>query len=267
MTVGNRGSAPIKDSSEKMLGTVTPLGAARRVNDVAYRSQTKMRNLQVLDSPIVLHDFASIYTLDLSDYDETPLTFGIDTSAIHRGRHEVLGFELILVMPATDPPPVTFPFVDTWLDFAGLWRFQEGVTYLLSFFQIGGKWFGAVNGTAKLTTKEGLLSRSAKITDTAGTGVIPLGDYCSAYEYTVTQDTLTFDFDTDALLNEKDVLCFDLLLTIDSESESPTLTFPVSKWMDFCMPARGFRKGKKYALTFFSFDAGETWVGRYNNEI
>lgn len=249
-----------------MLHTLTPLAAPRNVNAIAYRNPLKMRNLAVLDNPIVLRDYASVYTIDLSDYDDDPaLIFGVDTSAIHQDRHEALGFEVVLIMPATQPPKVTFAFVDRWLDFAGLWRFEPGKTYLLSFFRIGGKWFGALNGTTKLVTQDGILSRTIRVEDDDGTGVIPLSDTCSTYEYTVTEDSLTFDFETDFLGNEKNVLCFDLLLTI--ESDAPELTFPVTRWFDFCYPARGFKRGEKHAMTFISLDAGETWVGRWNNYI
>lgn len=249
-----------------MLHTLTPLVSPRNVNFTAYRNPLKMRNIPVLDSPIILRDYASVYTIDLSDYDDDQeLIFGIDTSATHQDRHEALCFEVVLIMPATQPPKVTFPFVDKWLDFAGHWRNEPGKTYLLSFFRLGGKWFGALNGTTKLVTKDGTLSRTIRVEDENETGVIPLSDVCSTYEYTVTEDSLTFGFKTDSLANEKSVLCFDLLLTI--ESDAPELTFPVTRWFDFCYPARGFKRGEKHALTFISLDGGETWVGRWNNYI
>ena len=160
-----------------MLHTLTPLGSPRNVNAVAYRNPLKMRNIPVLDNPIVLRDYASVYTIDLSDYDDDPdLIFGVDTSKIHQDMHDALGFEVVLIMPATQPPKVTFTFVDKWLDFAGLWRFEPGKTYLLSFFRLGGKWFGALNGTTKITTKDGILSRTIRVEDEEGSGVIPLSD-------------------------------------------------------------------------------------------
>ncbi|MCR5360344.1 MAG: hypothetical protein K6E55_10720 [Thermoguttaceae bacterium] len=249
-----------------MLGTLTPLGTSRNPNATALRSSYRLRNYPVNGSEIVLRDFASSYSIDLSDKSGGSFAYTLNTSQVHQGRHEVLNFEIVLATPAVGSVAVSFPFVDKWVDFGGLWRIQPGRIYFISVFRIGtGEYIGAVTGESKPITKRGIMGKKRIVDPALETGTILLEDNCLTYEETVEGESATFDFVTDYLANQKDVLCFDLVLNI--ESDNPSITFPVSKWFDFCYPARGFKRGEKHSLTFLSLDGGETWVGRWNNYL
>ena len=241
-----------------MLGTLTPFGG--RSAQTAFRSQQKVRQIRVSGTQIALRNSASAYLIDLSDQASGTFAYTLDTSQITQGRHEIASFEIALVMPAAGSLTVTFPFIDTWLDFCGLWRLVPGRTYFISVFRKGDKWIGSVQGSAVQKTKRGILSVLRRVDPALTPGTVLLTDGCCAYAETVGADT-TFTFDTDGLATSKSVLCFDLLVKMTADA---VLTFPVSKWFDFGYPARPFKAGQTHALTFLSLDGGETWIGKHN---
>lgn len=241
-----------------MLGTLTPLASAGSTAE-AFRSPYWRRNIPVTGDTVVLRNGASSYSIDLSNRSGGEYSFALDESQIQRGNHEVEAFEIVLTLPAVNPPEsVTFEWLDRWADFAGLWRLQAGKTYFISFFKVNGEWVGAVAGDLTVPVKTGILGVSREIEGVT----VPLEENTLAYFAAVSGSAATFAFDTDGLGTEKDVLCFDLILTVQQDCE---ITFPVSKWMDFCYPARGFKAGTVHSLTFLTFDGGDTWIGRWNN--
>jgi hypothetical protein len=244
-----------------MLGTLTPFGG--RSAQTSFRSQQKVRQIRVTGTEIVLRNTASAYLIDLSDQTDGSFAYTLDTSQITPGNHEVASFEIALVMPAAGSPAVSFPFVDQWLDFAGLWRTLPGRTYYISVFRLGGKWIGSLNGSAVQRTKRGILGLLRRVNPALAPGTVLLTDDCNAYAETVSADT-EFTFDASGLENRKSVLCFDLLVKVEADA---ALTFPVSKWFDFGYPARPFKAGQTHALTFLSLDGGETWIGKHNTII
>lgn len=243
-----------------MLGTLTPLAARAGTTRPAYRNGLKLRQMQVNGTEIVLRDTASAYLIDLSDKDGGSLAYTLNTSQTDPDNHEVASFEIALVTPAENPPAISFPFISKWADFAGLWRIRPGRIYFINVFRAGnGNWIGSVQGEVRLRTKRNVLGRTA-----AAAANIELEDNTQTYTFTAAEDT-AFTFDTAGLRTEKPVLCFDLIVT--AETDRPALTFPVSGWFDFGYPARPIENGTRHAFTFLSIDGGETWVGRYNTKL
>lgn len=241
-----------------MLGTLTPLSAAGTAAE-ALRSSYWRRNIPVTGDTVVLRNGASSYSIDLSNRSGGDFSFALDESQITPGRHETEAFEIVLTLPATDPPEsVTFEWLDRWADFAGLWRLQAGKTYFLSFFKVNGKWIGAVAGEVTIPVKAGALGVSRNVEGVT----VPLEDNTLTYFASVSGASASFAFDTSGLETEKDVLCFDLILSVEADCE---ITFPVEKWFDFGYPARGFKAGTVHALTFMTFNGGDNWIGRWNN--
>ena len=242
-----------------MLGTLTPLRAGKALQ--AERSTLKIRNIEVTGTAIILRDDASSYSIDLSGKSGGSIAYTLDATQTHRAKHEAAGFEIILIMPAENPPAVSFPFIARWADFAGPWRLRAGKTYLISVFNTDGSWIGAVNGETELRTKKRILGR----TRAAEIPAVNLADDCQVYTGAITEAETELTFSTAGLNTGKSVLCFDLILEI--EAETAEIAFPVSGWMDFCYPARGFKRGEKHALTFISLDGGTNWIGRWNNYL
>lgn len=244
-----------------MLNTLAPLRARRNLNPSAYRSQSKRRNLEVHGTEIILRNSASSYSIDLSDVHGGERSYSLNTSQTNRGNHEVTSFEIVLILPAVNPPTVTFPFL-RWADFAGLYRLEPGRGYLISVFRVGQDWIGALSGSTKIPTLKTILGR----TEGANTAGIVLQDYKTSYLFSADGEPVAFAFDTGGLSTEKQVLCFDLLVRM--QAAITTLDFPVTKWFDFCLPPTGrYTAGETYAFTFLSLDGGSNWIGRYNTKI
>lgn len=238
----------------------SPLGGGNKSTGTAYRSIYRARRIPVSGSSIVLRDYASIYSIDLSAESGGTKSYSLDTARIHPANHEVLNFEILVIMPAVNPPKVEFPFVDKWLDFGLFFRNEPGTAYVISVFRIGNKYYAANSGTLKLPTFRPLLGRLE-----ATAAAIDLKDSVTTYRAAVSGET-DFTFSTAGLTNAKSVYSFELLLDFDEETALNDVTFPVSGWLDFGMPYRPWRAGT-HSLTFISFDGGTNWIGRYNSMI
>lgn len=236
--------------------SITPLGSNKNQNQTAYKNPLKMRNMRVSGDSIILRDYVSCYYIDLSDKKGGQYSFTLDTSQIHQQNHEVLNFELLVIMPGNDAPTVNLPFVDRWLDF-GLWcRFEAGKAYVISCIRLNGVIYGSLVGSFSLPTYRNILGKTKAVESD-----IVLDDGIITYRTDVNTDT-EITFNADSLKTNKDVLRFDLLLSV--KTDRPTITFPVVRWVDFGYPFVPYESGYTYVFTFFSFDGGNNWLGKYN---